>query len=240
MCIACVVGSLAPVAAPAAEAPLTAAALRQQAADMVVALKEYRASLEKLLAIYEGHLPKALEQRDLRRDFYSRGIISKRELEEAELALTTAQQKVDGTRREIDAVDHAIAEATTARALAGLAPLRRGAFEQTAALIRYNGPAAWSLKTGTAKLQEFFTARFHRPLPVSAFGQSPLHDRMGFDHRDALDIAVHPDSVEGRALIEHLRTAGIPFIASWGVVPGAASGAHIHVGQPSPRIAMKR
>jgi hypothetical protein len=219
---------------------LTSAELRQRAADIVVALREYRASLEKLLAIYEPILAKAKERRDQRQEFYDRGIISRRELEDAERAVTDAQAKVDGTRREIAAADHAIAEATTARALAGRSPLRKGAFEQTAVLIRFNGPTAWSLKAGTAKLQEFFTARFHHPLPVSAYGQTPLHDRMGFDHRDALDLALHPDSIEGRAVMDYLRAAGIPFIASWGAVSGAASGAHIHVGQPSPRIVSKR
>jgi hypothetical protein len=75
---------------------------------------------------------------------------------------------------------------------------------------------------------------------VSAFGQTPLHDRMGFDHKDALDVAVHPDSPEGRTLMDYLRAARIPFIASWGTVPGSSSGAHIHVGQPSPRISVRR
>ena len=119
-------------------------------------------------------------------------------------------------------------------------PLRPGGFEQRAGLIRFNGTAAWSLKADTPKLQQFFVTRFGRPLPISSYGQTPLHDRMGLDHRDALDVAVHPDSPEGRALMDYLRAAGIPFIAAWTAVPGATSGAHIHVGQPSPRIAIKR
>jgi hypothetical protein len=77
-------------------------------------------------------------------------------------------------------------------------------------------------------------------LPVSAFGQTALHDRMGLDHRNALDVAVHPDSPEGRALMEHLRSLGVPFIAAWGAIPGSTSGAHIHVGQPSPRLTARR
>ncbi len=40
--------------------------------------------------------------------------------------------------------------------------------------------------------------------------------------------------------MDYLRAARISFIASWGAVPGSASGAHIHVGQPSPRIALRR
>jgi hypothetical protein len=133
-----------------------------------------------------------------------------------------------------------MAEATTARALAGLRPLGPGGYEQSLDLIRYNGPAAWSLTADTPRLQQFFAARFGRPLPVSSYGQTPLHDRMGLDHRDALDVAVHPDSPEGRTLMNYLRAAGIPFIASWAAVPGSASGAHIHVGQPSPRISVTR
>ena len=105
---------------------------------------------------------------------------------------------------------------------------------------RERGRAIWSLAADTPHLQELFSARFGRALPVSAFGQTPLHDRMGFDHHNALDIAVHPDSPEGRALIEYLRTEGIPFLVYRGAVPGSASGAHIHVGPPSPRFTTRR
>jgi hypothetical protein len=96
------------------------------------------------------------------------------------------------------------------------------------------------LAADTPRLQQFYLARFGRALPISAFGQTSLHARMGFDHRNALDVAVHPDSPEGRVLMEHLRAAGIPFIAAWGTIPGSTSGAHIHVGQPSPRIVGRR
>ena len=75
---------------------------------------------------------------------------------------------------------------------------------------------------------------------MSAYGQTALHGRMGFDHRNALDVALHPDSPEGRAVMIFLRMNDIPFIAAWGAVPGQASGAHIHVGQPSPRLLARR
>lgn len=225
----------------AADGPAVApASARQRAAEVVAALAEYQASLKTLLPLQERSLAKATEQMQGRRDFYERGIVSRRELEDAEAAVAATQQKVEGTRQAIVAAEQAMAEATSARALAGLPPLGPGGYEHIAGLIRYNGRTAWSLKPDTPKLQEFFAARFNRPLPVSAFGQTPLHDRMGFDHHNALDVALHPDSAEGRALMVHLRTAGIPFIASWGAVAGMASGAHIHVGQPSPRIAVKR
>jgi Skp family chaperone for outer membrane proteins len=218
-------------------APVSA---EQRAAEVVAALKEYRASLETLMPLRERELAGANKLRAERREFLERGIISRKEFEETEAAVTRAEEKLEETRRAIVAADHAMAEATTARAVAGLSPLAPGGYEQSADLIRYNGPAAWSLTADTPKLRQFFAARFGRALPVSSYGQTPLHDRMGLDHRDALDVAVHPDSPEGRTLMDYLRAAGIPFIASWGAVPRSASGAHIHVGQPSPRISVKR
>jgi hypothetical protein len=239
-------GSLAAVvrilllSGPAVGADAPAPTVAQRAGEVVTALTDYRAKLEALLPLYEQELARLTEQREQRRDLLERGIISRKELEATEAAVQKAQAKIEDTHRAVAEVDHALAEATTARALAGRAPLGRGGYEQTATLIRYNGPTVWSLKAGAAKLEQFFVTRFGRPLPVSAYGQTPLHDRMGLDHRDALDIAVHPDSPEGRALMDYLREAGIPFIAAWGVIPGSASGAHLHVGQPSPRIAVKR
>jgi len=211
-----------------------------RAAEVIAALADYRAKLEVLLPLYEQELARANEQREQRRELLERGIVSRKEFEATETVVAKAQLKLEDTRRAIAEVDHAMVEATTVRAVAALAPLGRGGYEQIATLIRYNGPTAWSLKAGAAKLEQFFLTCFGRPLPVSAYGQTPLHDRMGLDHRDALDVAVHPDSPKGRALMEHLREVGIPFIAAWGVVPGSTSGAHIHVGQPSPRIATKR
>lgn len=227
----------APWAAGPAPDPVSA---RERAAEIVAALKEYRASLETLMPLRERELAGAIKLRERRREFFERGIISRKEFEETEAAAARAEEKIEETRRAIAAAEQAMAEATTVRALASLPPLGPGGYERSAGLIRYNGPAVWSLTVDTPRLRQFFSARFGRPLPVSAFGQTPLHDRMGFDHKDALDVAVHPDSPEGRTLMDYLRAARIPFIASWGAVPGSASGAHIHVGQPSPRISVTR
>jgi hypothetical protein len=48
---------------------------------------------------------------------------------------------------------------------------------------------------------------------------------------------VHPDSAEGRALIAWLRSQGVSFLAFRGPVSGEATGAHVHIGEPSPRRA---
>jgi hypothetical protein len=81
----------------------------------------------------------------------------------------------------------------------------------------------------------FFQQRFGRALPISAFGQTEVHNRLGFDHRGAVDVAIHPDSSEGQTLMAYLRSQGIPFIAFRAAVAGSATGAHIHIGPPSHR-----
>lgn len=95
-------------------------------------------------------------------------------------------------------------------------------------------PARWNLAQA-AKVKEFFLAKFNRPLPLSAFGQSDLHTRWGLDHRNSMDVNLHPDSVEGRALVAFLRAESIPFLVFRGPIPGVATGPHIHVGNRSSR-----
>lgn len=92
----------------------------------------------------------------------------------------------------------------------------------------------WSLAEA-AKVKEFFLAKFNRPLPLSAFGQSDLHTRWGLDHRNGMDVNLHPDSAEGRTLVAFLRAESIPFLVFRGPIPGVATGPHIHVGNRSSR-----
>ena len=92
----------------------------------------------------------------------------------------------------------------------------------------------WTLAEAT-KVEQFFVTKFKRQLPLTAFGQSDLHTRWGLDHRNGMDVGLHPDSVEGRALIEFLRAESIPFLVFRGPVPGVATGPHIHVGNRSSR-----
>jgi hypothetical protein len=214
--------------------------LEQAASDVSTAVLNYRGALERLLPIYERDLARRTELAELWQDLFERGVLSRREYDEGLEAHAEARRNVEDTREAIAEADRMLTEARMAEALARLPPLPRGFYQEAAGLARFNGQTTWSLAVGTPRLQQFFQTRFAQVLPISAYGQTPLHSRMGFDHRHALDIAVHPESPEGRALIEHLRAEGIPFIAAFGAVPGSASGAHVHVGQPSPRIMNRR
>ena len=94
--------------------------------------------------------------------------------------------------------------------------------------------SGWSIKD-SHKVERFFENKFERRLPTTAFGQSPLHTRWGLDHRQGIDVGLHPDSLEGRALINFLRTEKIPFLSFRGAIPGVATGPHIHIGRGSHR-----
>ncbi len=97
------------------------------------------------------------------------------------------------------------------------------------------GSGNWKI-SDSAKVEEFFVNKFGRRLPLSAYGQSDLHRRWGWDHRQGMDVGVHPDSPEGRSLIEFLRSEEIPFLAFREAIPGVATGPHIHIGNPSRRL----
>src|SRR6266446_6948651 len=48
-------------------------------------------------------------------------------------------------------------------------------------------------------------------------------------------VSLHPDGAEGQALLNFLRSNGIPFLAFRAAIPGTATGPHIHIGRPSHR-----
>ncbi|HYV06823.1 MAG TPA: hypothetical protein VFB82_19665 [Blastocatellia bacterium] len=211
-----------------------ASRVAQARADLVAASKDYKASLEKVLPFEESERKSAAEEVERRKQLILEGIASRRDLEESERRLATAEAKLAETKKQLGEADDLIAEASGEDQLAKI-PMRAGSLYTTAALIRFNGTAKWAL-TDIAKVQGFFTSKFNHLLPVSAYGQTAVHDHLGFDHRNSVDVAVHPDSSEGQAIMAYLRNTGIPFIAFRHAVAGSATGAHIHIGYPSKRV----
>ena len=88
-------------------------------------------------------------------------------------------------------------------------------------------------------IDAIFFQQFGVSLPISAQGGTEVHRSMGFDHRDRVDVAVHPHDKEGFFLISLLETWGIPYIAFRSSVPGQSTGAHVHIGPRSERIPPK-
>jgi hypothetical protein len=199
--------------------------------------KAARDHLKNALALYEDVEKKQNTDYEIKKELYTQDLISRSELDNSERALRNTRLEMEHVRRRIaeDNLALSLVEEAAHRELTQLPSLPLGGYAESATLIRYNGAANWSL-ADVQKIVSFYRARFGRALPISAMGQSATHDRLSLDHREALDIAVQPASIEGRALIAYLRKAGIPFIAFRGQVRNMSTGAHIHIGRPSPRI----
>ena len=74
-------------------------------------------------------------------------------------------------------------------------------------------------------------------MPISANGETSVHRALGFDHRGRVDVAVMPDQPEGIWLRHYLEAHNIPFYAFRSAIAGKATGAHIHIGPGSTRLA---
>ena len=206
--------------------------------EFIKATKEYKDSLEKLLASYEKSVAKAETHVTQSRELFAQGLISKNDVEASERALADASDKVTETKLRMSGADAQIAdalvEADAERTLAKSKPMAKGSLLKTAAYIRFNGGASWALSDAW-KVQRFFSDTFKKPLPIAVFGQGSIQDRWRLDHHNAMDVSLHPDGAEGQALLNYLRSNGIPFLAFRAAIPGTATGPHIHIGRPSHR-----
>jgi hypothetical protein len=218
-----------------AEPPSELTKLRE---EFVKATNDYKASLEKLLAIYEENVKKAEEKVELSKKLLAEGLIAKTQLEETEHALAAEKQKVAETRRQMTSADAQIASVLVETAaddeISKNLQLAKQRLVRTSSFTRYIGSAGWNLSDAW-KIQRFFSDTFHKQLPIAVFGQGAIHERWRLDHRNAMDIQLHPDGVEGRALLNYLQKNGIPYSAFRSAIPGTATGPHIHIGRPSHR-----
>jgi Outer membrane efflux protein len=210
----------------------------QQLRDRYVATtKEYKASLQKLLTLYEGSLKKAEQRHENSQKLFEQGLLSKRDLDASERVVTDEKLKISTVEQQIAGADtqiaQAIVEVETEKQMKKLGS-RRGGLMQTSSFIRFTGAGRWLLSQASP-IESFFQQTFKRPLPVAVFGQGAIHNQWRLDHRNAMDISLRPDEPEGQALIDFLKRNGIPFSAFRTAIPGVATGPHIHIGMPSHR-----
>jgi outer membrane efflux protein len=206
--------------------------------DYIKATKEYKASLQKLLALYQESVKHSEARRDQTKKLFAEGLISKRDVEQAESAVADAGLKVSAIQQQMGTADTQIAQALVEiegeKQMAKLGSVRRGSLVKTTSFIRYNGVGHWLLAQAGV-IEVFFQQRFKQPLPIAVFGQGAIHNQWRIDHHNAMDISLDPDSAAGQALIKFLQSNGIPFSAFATAIPSVATGPHIHVGMPSHR-----
>ncbi|MFL6352786.1 MAG: hypothetical protein ACJ74Z_13185 [Bryobacteraceae bacterium] len=102
-------------------------------------------------------------------------------------------------------------------------------------MIRFEGNGLFNLSDLTA-ISDQFQKQFHRALPISALGQTVVHQSMGLDHRNRVDVALSPDQPEGIWLRQLLESLHVPYLAFRSAVVGAATAPHIHIGTGSTRL----
>jgi len=221
--------------APKPESQTELTKLREEFVDKT---NEYKASLEKLLKRYEDNVTKAEEKVTVSKQLLADGLIAKAQVEDSEHALALAKQKVAETRRDMSNADAQIAgvlvETAADDEIAKNLRFAKQSLIRTSSFTRYTGAGGWNLSDAW-KIQRFFSDTFNKQLPVAVFGQGAIHERWRLDHRNAMDIQLHPDGAEGRALLDFLQKNGIPYSAFRSAIPGTATGPHIHIGRPSHR-----
>jgi hypothetical protein len=174
---------------------------------------------------------------DERKKLVDEGILAPAEIETERQELGMRRGTLDLARNRarllVQLADMAKAEQELERAKqADLATPKGGG-----GMVRFDGNGIFSpddLKTVSAEYEK----RFHEALPVSALGQTLMHQSLGFDHRNRVDVALSPDQKEGLWLRSFLERLHIPYLAFREAVPGAATGAHIHIGPASTRLKM--
>src|SRR5437660_2322927 len=110
--------------------------------EYIKATREYKASLQKLLALYQDAVKKAEAKRDQALKLFAEGLMAKREVEQAEATVTSANLKVTEVQTQISGADTQIAQALVEvegeKQIAKFGPIRRGTLIRTTSFIRYN------------------------------------------------------------------------------------------------------
>ena len=199
---------------------------------------EYKSSLGKLLPFYENDVKRAEEKLEQAKKLLAEGLIARTQVEENERALALAKEKINETNKQMANAEAQIAgvlvESAADEEIAKNLRLAKQSLIRTSSFTRFTGAGGWNLSEAW-KIQRFFSDTFNKQLPIAVFGQGAIHDRWRLDHHNAMDIQLHPDGVEGQALLNFLQKNGIPYSAFRSAIPGTATGPHIHIGRPSHR-----
>jgi hypothetical protein len=195
------------------------------------------APAQELLDLQQKEVEKLAYTTDSLRQLYEQGLVARLEFEKSEQDLAAAKARVEETRLQIANSERVAAELKKAQEMAKVKSFVKPTLMplSSKATVLRSTTGNWSMAY-LGSVQQFFSTTFGRPLPTSTIGQSATHNRLRWDHRNAVDVGLHPDSAEGRALIGYLQSQGIPFLAFRAAIPGVATVPHIHIGTPSHRL----
>lgn len=164
-----------------------------------------------------------------RRKLLDTGIIARSEL-------TSYEDELESRRRVLQLAQNRVKLLAELREMAETEQrLEQAARAPANVLIRYEGNGLFDLGD-LPTISNEFEKRFHHGLPISALGQTLVHQSMGLDHRNRVDVALNPDQPEGVWLRHLLERLHIPYLAFRSAMAGAATAPHIHIGLGSTRL----
>jgi hypothetical protein len=165
-----------------------------------------------------------------RRKLLEMGIIARAEMNSVDAELETRQHVLDLARNRVRLIE-------AQRQMAQEEQNLEQALESRRTMSKFAGCGRFSQADFEAIAAEF-ERQFHYPLPVTARGQTPLHESLGLDHHGKVDVGLNPEEPAGIWLRRLLEDRQIPYIAFRAAVPGAATAPHIHLGTGSSRIGL--
>lgn len=172
------------------------------------------------------------------RELVAAGVISRAEADSSGTNLDRAQQDLEWAQNRARLVEELAENVRREKAMASIENQAESHPEWAGKVFtKYDGNGVFTTADRKA-LEIAYLDRFAKPLPISADGETALHRSLGFDHRGRIDVALTPDQPEGVWLMHYLETKHIPFYAFRAAVPHAATGAHIHVGPGSTKLAL--
>jgi len=209
--------------------------------DLIAATEKSKAAAEEQVPVAEEAVKKATDSLKLIEELVSEGLVAQVEVERAQEELEGTKARVKELQKQVSDSIQIVADLKKAELAQAEGSKIKQFTKPTLMAINTSGSVtratggSWSMANLSA-VQQFFASTFGRALPMSTVGQSATHNRLGWDHRNAVDVGVHPDSKEGQALIGFLQSSNIPFLAFRSAIPGVATGPHIHIGSPSHRL----
>jgi hypothetical protein len=160
------------------------------------------------------------------------GVLARAEIEPLQMELDSRRITVDLARNRAKLLEDLAAMARTESIL--MQP-EESTVHDSRVMQRFDGDGVFS-PADLRKVMSAYESKFHKPLPISANGETSVHRALGFDHRGRVDVALNPDQREGTWLLGYLQRHDMPYYAFRAALPGKATGPHIHLGPGSTRL----
>jgi hypothetical protein len=182
---------------------------------------------DEMLAAASRRLERAQSRLDARQKLLDMGIVSQSEMASVRNDVTQRRLVLELAQNRVKLIEDLHAMVAEEQ--------RMQLHTMENSMLRYDGKAVFTLDE-LPGIEKDFKAHFHHDLPVSALGQTMLHQSMGLDHRNKVDVAVNPEQPEGIWLRSYLEKMQISYLAFRSAVAGAATAPHIHIGSMSSRL----